>query len=138
MNWDSPSAKLAITNETIKMGDSPYSVYEWRREGNPFYVGLSKEYRFQHASPGVRSAEFTEIYEQGNCCVVLIAYGMSEQDARRIEREQIKKRIAEGCKLVNKQYVVDYYHTPNHMQEYKRRRGMKYCDGNVKALTAKD
>lgn len=122
MKWRSSAMGRYMRKDTLILGDSPYSVYEWSHNGKVFYVGMGKYYRFTNANEKSRSAEFMEIYNQGDCEVKLIACGMSEQETRRIERETIEKYIKSGETLVNKQYVVDYYHTSAHLAFYESRR----------------
>ena len=116
---------IYLSPETKIMGGSPYSVYEWHRNGEVFYVGMGKYWRFKSIHPKSRSKEFLDMLELGDCEPRVIACGMEEKVARQLERDIIAERVASGCKLVNKQYVVDYYHTPAKLAFYEKQR--KWC-----------
>lgn len=98
--------KYWMTPDTVCMGDSRRCVYEWYHNGEVFYVGQGKNDRFRAACNGVRSPEFMNVYNQGRCRVEIIAYGMTEREARDMERERIDRYKKEGRKLVNRQYVI--------------------------------
>ena len=123
MNWHSPSMSRYMDKSTRIEGDSDYSVYAWfRPNGGAFYIGFGKQYRFTCCHPKARSKEFMDIYNDGGCYVKILSCGMSELDGRKEEREIIKQYHESGHKLVNKQYIVDYYHTPKRMEFLKRPR----------------
>lgn len=112
MNWHSWNMQKYMNSNTMILGSSPYCVYEWLSGEKVFYVGMGKHYRFTNVSEKSRSKEFMDIYRQGNCRVIIVACGMTELTARKIERETITACVDDGVVLVNKQYVIDYYHTP--------------------------
>lgn len=116
MNWKKIIQAYG-DNQSLILGDSPYCVYEWLHNDAPFYVGMGKNYRF--SCSGARSKEFLDVYNRGNCRVRIIACGMSENETRQMERSVIEK-YQDRYPLVNKQYVVDYYHTPARMEFMQR------------------
>jgi len=122
MNWNRLSLRKWVGPETQILGDSPYSVYEWHTKDGVFYVGMGKWYRFNDVNKKSRSKEFMDVYSNNFCWPVIVACGMSEQETRRIERELIEKYVNDGAHLVNKQYVVDFYHTPANLQKYEAMR----------------
>lgn len=125
INWRSRSVQRFFHNDVVNYGDGKYCVYIWLNGNDePFYVGMGNGYRFHTVHEKCRSQEFMNIYGQGGCFVKIVAYGMNEAQARKFEKELILAYDGLGFKLVNKQYLVDYYHTPARMEFYKGRRRM--------------
>lgn len=131
INWNKSSVKRFFTDTTQCYGEGQYSVYYWLdSEGKIFYVGMGKGYRFCNVSPSSRSKEFMEIYNRGGCEPKVIAYGMSEEEARKYERNLIEKLDELGFTLVNHQFLnPSMYHTPAKMEALRKlhisRRGVK-------------
>lgn len=113
INWDSLYVKKCFHEKVICYGKGAYCVYFWQNSfEEPFYVGMGKNYRFWQVNEKTRSKEFMEVYRSGNCSVKIVAYGMDEQEARRFEKKLILTYNKFGFPLVNKQYLIDHYHTP--------------------------
>ena len=119
MDWNRLVTREKINFDAKILGDSPYAVYEWHTADGVFYVGMGKWYRFQNVSDKSRSKEFMDVYQNNYCWPVVVACGMPEREARDLERNLIERRMMEGANLVNKQFVVDYYHTPANMKKYE-------------------
>ena len=106
-----------------RVGDGDYCVYVWRdADKKPFYVGCGKHYRFHDVNEKSRSREFMSIYNNGGCYPEIVRYGMCDKEAREYEKGLILAYAAGGANLVNKQYLVDYYHTPAKLSFYRKRR----------------
>jgi len=121
VNWNSTYVRRRYFHESIvKYGEGDYYVYFWQNYNEePFYVGMGHGYRFTCTHPSARSKEFIEEYNKGGCSVKIVAYGMEERKARDFEKKLILAYHKLGFPLVNKQYLVDYYHTPAKMEFYK-------------------
>lgn len=113
MNWSSSRIQRYMHNDALNYGDDPYCVYIWEKDdGQVFYVGMGKYYRFCSVHEKARSKEFMDIYSEGGCSVQIVAYGMNESEARTFEKRLIIAYNDLGFPLINKQYIYDYYHTP--------------------------
>lgn len=113
MNWNAASIQRFLHENAQRYGDNPYSVYFWQKsDGQVFYVGMGKYYRFCSVHEKARSKEFLDIYREGGCSVKIVAYGMNESEARCFEKKLIVAYRNLGFPLINKQYLVDYYHGP--------------------------
>lgn len=79
-----------------------YYVYMWvNYYEDVFYVGSGKGNRYACVGEGCRSSDFMTVYDD-DCKPYIVAYGMSEKEARDYEKNLIKAYIKLGFHLVNR------------------------------------
>lgn len=109
IDWSSGYVRSCFHEMAERCGDGLYCVYLWEDEnGETFYVGSGKGYRFNSANPTARSAEFMERYNNSaNPHPRILAYGMSKDDALDFEKKAIEAFSEVGFPLVNKAGVAN-------------------------------
>ena len=122
IKWNSSSVARFFAEGARCYGEGQYSVYYWLdSDGKIFYVGMGRGYRFCSATPSARSEEFMKVYNKGGCKPRVVAYGMSEEVARKIERKLIESLNELGYSLVNKQYLCPMmYRTPAKLEALRK------------------
>lgn len=121
MYWNSPYVRSCFHEDVTCYGDDVYSVYFWQDDdtNEVFYVGSGKFYRFNDVNPKSRSPEFTEYYSKHKCSPKIVAYGMTQEQARNFEKRLIDAYWKLKFPLVNKQGVAP------RGTEYRRRAEIK-------------
>lgn len=88
----------------VDCGADEYYVYLWKHIcGYVFYVGSGKNNRYKSKH---RNAGFARELDDGDSVVYIVARGLNEENARKIERYISGTMSVNGCMLTNNDNIV--------------------------------